>query len=94
MSSILNKMGMAIDLEKRRRTKGTGRNAQYIKPKGTKKALSPSPENIKKVREEAEGQLKRYSLDEKFQKAIGETTLKKVVLIFNGTRLVYHGEIN
>ncbi len=65
---------------------------KYIKPKGTKKALSP--ENIKKVREEAEGQLKRYSLDEKFQKAIGETTLKKVVLIFNGTRLVYHGEIN
>jgi hypothetical protein len=41
------------------------------------------------------GQLKRYSRDEKFLiKVIGETTLKKVVLIFSGTRLVYHGEIN
>jgi hypothetical protein len=66
---------------------------KYIKPQGTKKALSPSPGNIKKVREEAEAQLNRYSLDDKFQKAIGQTTLKKVVLIFSGTRLVYHGEI-
>ena len=66
---------------------------KYIKPQGTKKALSPSPGNIKKVREEAEAQLKRYSQDEKFQKAIGQTTLKKVVLLFSGARLVYHGEI-
>ncbi|MCX6580590.1 MAG: AAA family ATPase, partial [Candidatus Aminicenantes bacterium] len=64
---------------------------KYIKPQGKKKTLPPG--NIKKVREEAEDQLKRYSLDEKFQKAIGQTTLKKVMLIFSGTRLVYHGEI-
>jgi len=49
--------------------------------------------NIKKVREEAGDQLKRYSLDDKFHKAIGQTTLKKVILIFSRTRLVYHGEI-
>ncbi|MCX6578634.1 MAG: PD-(D/E)XK nuclease domain-containing protein, partial [Candidatus Aminicenantes bacterium] len=66
---------------------------KYIKPQGTKKVLSPSPGNIKKVREEAEAQLNRYSQDDKFHKAIGQTTLKKVVLIFSGTRLVYHGEI-
>ena len=41
---------------------------------------------------EAETQLERYSRDEKFQKVVGHTTLKKVVLIFSGTRLVYHGE--
>ncbi|MCX6579957.1 MAG: AAA family ATPase [Candidatus Aminicenantes bacterium] len=64
---------------------------KYIKPQGKKKTLPPG--NIKKVREEAEDQLKRYSLDDKFQKAIGQTTLKKVILIFSGTRLVYHGEI-
>jgi hypothetical protein len=64
---------------------------KYIKPEGKKKTLPPG--NIKKMREEAEDQLKRYSLDEKFQKAIGQTTLKKVILIFSGTRLVYHGEI-
>jgi hypothetical protein len=64
---------------------------KYIKPQGKKKTLPPG--NIKKVREEAEDQLKRYSLDDKFQKAIGQTTLKKVILIFSGTQLVYHGEI-
>jgi hypothetical protein len=64
---------------------------KYIKPQGKKKALPPGI--IKKVQEEAEDQLKRYSLDEKFLKAIGQTTLKKLVLIFCGHRLVYHGEI-
>jgi len=64
---------------------------KYIKPQGKKKALPPG--KIKKLQEEAEGQLKRYSLDEKFRKAIGQTTLKKLVLIFCGNRLVYHGEI-
>jgi hypothetical protein len=64
---------------------------KYIKSQGKKKALPP--EKIKKVQEEAEGQLKRYSLDEKFRKAIGQTTLKKLVLIFCGNHLAYHGEI-
>jgi hypothetical protein len=63
---------------------------KYIKPQGKKKELTP--EKIKTVKEEAESQLDRYNRDEKFQKAIGHTTLKKLVLIFRGSRLVYKGE--
>jgi hypothetical protein len=63
---------------------------KYIKPQGKEKELPP--EIIKKIKEEAETQLNRYSRDEKFQKAIGPTTLKKLVLIFCGYRLVYKGE--
>jgi hypothetical protein len=60
----------------------------------TKKTLLPGLEDrIKKLREEAESQLKRYSLDEKFQKTIGQTTLIKLVLVFCGHRLVYKGEV-
>jgi len=59
-----------------------------------KKTLPPGLEDrIKKLREEAESQLKRYSLDEKFQKTIGQTTLIKLVLVFCGHRLVYKGEV-
>ncbi|HLP45877.1 MAG TPA: AAA family ATPase, partial [Candidatus Kapabacteria bacterium] len=50
-------------------------------------------DKIKTLREEAESQLKRYCLDEKFQKTIGQTTLIKLVLVFCGHRLVYKGEI-
>jgi len=63
---------------------------KYIKSQGKKKALPP--EKIEKLQEEAEVQVKQYSLDEKFLKAIGQTALKKLVLIFCGNRLVYHGE--
>jgi hypothetical protein len=64
---------------------------KYIKPRGKKKTLPPG--EIRKVKEEAESQLDRYSRDEKFRKAIGHTTLKKLVLIFSGNRMVYHSEI-
>jgi hypothetical protein len=64
---------------------------KYIKTQAKKKELVPG--NIQKIKEEAEAQLNRYCLDEKFKKAIGHTTLKKMVLIFCGTRLEYHGEI-
>jgi hypothetical protein len=64
---------------------------KYIKPRGKKKTLPPG--EIQEVKEEAESQLDRYSRDEKFQKAIGHTTLKKLVLIFSGNRMVYHAEI-
>ncbi|UCH96899.1 MAG: AAA family ATPase [Candidatus Aminicenantes bacterium] len=62
---------------------------KYIKPTGNKPG---NPRLIKKLKEEAESQLDRYSPDEKFQKAISRTTLKKLVLIFCGSRLVYKGE--
>ncbi len=62
---------------------------KYIKPSGNK---PKSPQVIKKLKKEAETQLDRYSRDEKFQKVIGSTVLKKLVLIFCGHRLVYKGE--
>ncbi|MCX6581140.1 MAG: AAA family ATPase [Candidatus Aminicenantes bacterium] len=64
---------------------------KYIKTQGKKKESAPG--KTKTIKEEAEFQLNKYSRDEKFQKAIGQTTLKKIVLIFSGTRLAYHGEI-
>jgi hypothetical protein len=64
---------------------------KYIKPQDKKNELTP--ENLKKIKEEAGNQLNKYSLDEKFRKTIGSTTLKKLVLIFSGSRMVHHGEI-
>jgi hypothetical protein len=64
---------------------------KYIKPQAKKEELTPG--KIKKIKEEAGVQLNRYSRDEKFQKAIGHTTLKKVVLIFCGTRLESQSEV-
>jgi len=64
---------------------------KYIQSRAKKNDLTPG--KIKTIKAEAEAQLNRYSRDEKFQKAIGQTTLKKVVLIFSGIRLVYYGEI-
>ncbi len=64
---------------------------KYIQSRAKKSDLTPG--KIKTIKAEAEAQLNRYSRDKKFQKAVGQTTLKKVVLIFSGTRLLYHGEI-
>jgi len=64
---------------------------KYIKSGTRKKDVTPG--KIKTIKAEAGAQLDRHSRDEKFQKAIGQTTLEKVLLIFSGTRLVYHGEI-
>jgi hypothetical protein len=63
---------------------------KYIKPSENEPADS---RKVQELKEEAEDQLNRYSLDEKFQKAIGGTTLKKLVLIFCGNRMVYHDEV-
>ena len=63
---------------------------KYFQPRTRKKDLTPG--KIKAIIAGAETQLDRYSRDEKFQKVVGHTTLKKLVLIFSGTRLVYHGE--
>ncbi|MCX6579109.1 MAG: PD-(D/E)XK nuclease domain-containing protein, partial [Candidatus Aminicenantes bacterium] len=64
---------------------------KYSKPQDKKKELTPG--KLKNIKEEAKAQLNQYSRDEKFQKAIGQTTLKKVVLIFSGSRLIYKGEV-
>jgi hypothetical protein len=64
---------------------------KYIKPSGQKNDVSR--DQVKKLREEAENQLKQYSIDEKYSKTLGQTQLVKLVLIFCGHRLVYHGEV-
>ena len=64
---------------------------KYIKARDKKKTLPL--EEINKIKEEAEKQLNRYSRDEKFRKSIGSTTLKKLVLVFSGNRMVYHSEV-
>jgi hypothetical protein len=64
---------------------------KYIKPQAKKEELTPG--KIKKIKEEAEAQLNRYSRDEKYRKAIGHTPLKKVVLIFCGNRLESQSEV-
>ena len=63
---------------------------KYLKSSAAK-AEVPAGE-VQKLREEAEAQLKQYSADEQFRKAIGRTGLIKLVLVFCGPRLVYSGE--
>ncbi len=68
---------------------------KYLKATLAKPDDSPFPElddKIKALRREAETQLHQYALDDKFQKTIGQTKLRKLVLVFAGHRLVYHGE--
>ncbi len=64
---------------------------KYFKPSDNKK--EDAVEKIQGLRSEAAAQLNRYSLDEKFKKTIGQTTLKKLILIFSGNRMVHHSEI-
>ena len=68
---------------------------KYIKPgKSNRNAETDvPPEIVSKLREEAEQQLKQYSIDEKYAKTLGQTRLIKLVLIFCGHRLVYHGDV-
>ena len=64
---------------------------KYIKPADFEK--QDGEERIQALRLEAETQLEQYSLDKKFRESIGLTTLKKLVLIFSGNRMVHHSEI-
>ncbi len=63
---------------------------KYITPAKLEKEKTQT--KIEALRMEAENQLAHYSRDEKFQKTIQNTTLKKIILIFSGNHLVYHGE--
>jgi hypothetical protein len=49
--------------------------------------------NLELKIKDAEEQLKKYTLDEKLQKAVSGTTLVKLVLVFSGTELKYIGEL-
>jgi hypothetical protein len=63
---------------------------KYIKLTGNKPG---NPQSIKKLKKEAISQRDQYCPDEKFQKAIGHTILKKLVLIFCGNRLEDQSEV-
>ncbi|MGE5342584.1 MAG: AAA family ATPase [Candidatus Omnitrophota bacterium] len=65
---------------------------KYIKPSSVKKSKTLQKQ-IQNLQEEAQTQLMQYSMDEKFLKAIGKTALKKLVLIFAGSRMVDHHEL-
>ena len=62
---------------------------KYLKSSGDEPA---DPQKVEELKAEAEKQLNQYCRDEKFQNAIGQTILKKLVLIFCGNRMVYHDE--
>jgi hypothetical protein len=57
--------------------------------KYTKSGAKTDDENVKQLISEAKEQLQNYSRDEKFKKAIGKTTLSKLILIFSGHELIY-----
>ncbi len=65
---------------------------KYTKPLGSVKSKIPV-KRIQFLGKEAEIQLNHYIQDEKFSKSIGNTTLKKLVLIFSGAQLVYSNEV-
>lgn len=55
--------------------------------------VKPEDDRVQRLRTGAEDQLKHYSIDKKFKKTIGKTTLIKLVLVFSGHELVYHGKM-
>ena len=59
----------------------------------SRKAMKkPAPGIMEKLKNEAEEQLRTYSIDEKFRKSMEKTRLIKLALIFYGSDLVYIGE--
>ena len=62
---------------------------KYIKPEARRK--KPTLSVLKKLKAEAEEQLRNYSIDEKFKKSMEKTQIIKLVLIFYGSDLVHTG---
>jgi len=58
-----------------------------------KAGVKPGDPKIRRLKSEAEEQLRVYSIDEKFGKVIEKTTLVKLVLIFSGHEAVYIGDV-
>ncbi|MCX6582340.1 MAG: AAA family ATPase [Candidatus Aminicenantes bacterium] len=57
-----------------------------------KAGVKPEDAEVLQLKEAAEEQLKRYSIDEKFLKNIDKTKLIKLVLIFSGHEEIYIGK--
>jgi hypothetical protein len=66
--------------------------AYLLEIKYVKAGRKPGDTEVMRLKAEAEEQLGKYSLNEKFRKTIEKTTLIKLVLIFSGHELVYLGE--
>ena len=64
---------------------------KYIKPADYSKTKD-SEKSLQNVIEEAQTQLNKYAEDEHFLKSIGSTTLKKLLLVFAGTKLIHHNQ--
>ncbi|MGE5340613.1 MAG: AAA family ATPase, partial [Candidatus Omnitrophota bacterium] len=64
---------------------------KYVKPSEKKKGVPQKV--IDSLKEKAAAQLNTYEKDERFLKTIGQTTLKKMVLVFSGNRLVSDIEV-
>jgi len=62
--------------------------------KYVKAGVKPGSPKIQQLKSEAEAQLEKYSIDEKFRKTMEKTTLIKLVLIFSGHELIHIGASN
>lgn len=64
---------------------------KYIKASDKNKSAES---RLRQLKEKAELQLKRYSIDDKFKKSIKSTTLVKLVLIFRGHELIHISDVD
>ena len=51
-------------------------------------------EKVRKLKSQAEEQLRNYSIDEKFGKTITKTNLIKIALVFSGHKLIDMSAVN
>jgi hypothetical protein len=54
--------------------------------------LKPNDPQVQTIKTQAEEQINRYALDEKFSKTIAKTHLIKIILIFSGHEAIFIGE--
>lgn len=67
---------------------------KYIKPSELQKLAKEDIEKkIQNLCNEASIQLDKYSHDERFKKAIHPSSLKKLILVFSGNRLIHYSEV-
>ncbi len=67
--------------------------AFLLELKYMKAGLTTEDPVVPKLVSEAQEQVKRYALDEKFSKTIGNAELKKIILIFSGHEAIHIGEV-
>jgi hypothetical protein len=68
--------------------------AYILEIKYVQAGVSPDDEKVRQLKSEAEEQLGKYSIDEKFKKTIEKTHLIKIRLIFSGHELIDMADVN